>query len=269
MKPKIMPKKALILYWHGLGDVIMLTPMLRYFFRHGHVVHLMCRPEVDSSNLLGYCPYVEKLIHIPNPWQSPIGFERQKQTNITEFEQLSKNFYTDYLSIDMEYSLSISCLHEHIFQDCKIATNWKECGIPPDDNRLEIFIPPDIEARAMEFIASCYPDGYIYRHTQIEFHTTHNWDCTDWIKRHLPDLPVVDTGVGGNYYCADPDINFSFVLAREARHRILSSSVFVHACDAMGAIIDVINYGRPDRKVWPKNQKLVKKIRETGKWIKG
>ncbi len=252
-----MPKRAIILYWHGLGDVIMLTPMLRYFFQHGHPVHLMCRPEVSSSNLLGNCPYVEKLIHVDNPWQSGFGFEWQKQINITLFEQLSKN-----------YDLSFCFLHEHIIDGCKIATNWKECGIIPDDNRLEVFISPETEARAMDLIASRYPGGYIHRHTEIEFHETHNWDCTDWIKKHLPDLPVVDTGLCGDYYCADPDINFSFVLAREARHRVLSSSVFVHACEAMGVDMDVINYGRPDRKVWPKDQKLVKRIREAGSWIK-
>jgi hypothetical protein len=251
------PKKVIILYWHGLGDVIMLTPMLRYFSQHGHQICLMCRPEVGSSNLLGNCIYVDELVYVTNPWQSAIGFERQKQANITELERLSK-----------DYVLSISCLHEHAFQNCKIATNWKECGIKSDNNRLEVFIPSDTEARAMDLIASRYPDGYIHRHTQIEFHTTHNWDCTNWIKKHLPDLPVVDTGLGGNYYCVDPDINFSFVLAREAQHRVLSSSVFVHACEAMGATIDVINYGRPDHKVWPKNQGLVKKIREAGRWIK-
>lgn len=250
-------KKMIILYWHGLGDVIMLTPMLRYFSQHRYQIHLMCRPEVGSSNLLGNCPYVDKLIYVTNPWRSDIGFNAQKQANITEFEQLSE-----------EYNRAITCLHEHAFQNCKIATNWKECGVTPDDRQLEVFIPSETEERAMTLIASRYPDGYIYRHTQIEFHTTHNWDCTDWIKNHLPDLPVVDTGLGGNYYCADPDINFSFVLAREAQHRVLSSSVFVHACDAMGVEIDVINYGRPDRKVWPKNQRLVKRIREAGGWIR-
>jgi hypothetical protein len=252
-----MNQKTLILYWHGLGDVIMLTPMLRHYFQKGYPVHLMCRPEVGNTNLLGDCPYVEKLIHITNPWRSDVGFERQKQANIAEFERLSKR-----------YAISASCLHEHISQDCKITTNWKECGIEPDDNQLEVFIPQETEARAMALIASRYPNGYIHKHTQIEFHTTHNWDCGDWIKQHLPDLPIVDTGLGGDYYCVDPDINFAFVLAREAKYRVLSSSVFVHACDAMDVEIDVINYGRPDRKVWPKNQGLVKRVREAGRWIK-
>jgi len=186
-----------------------------------------------------------------------VGFDCQKKINVVKFKQLSKR-----------YNLSVCCLHESIIQGCKIATNWSECGLTVNNNQLEVFIPPDTEARAMELIAYRYPDGYIHRHTQIEFHTTHNWDCTDWIKKNLPDLPIIDTGLGGDYYCIDPDINFSFVLAREAKHRVLSSSVFVHACEAMGVKMDVINYGRPDRKVWPKNQSLVVKIREAERWIK-
>ena len=53
-----------------------------------------------------------------------------------------------------------------------------------------------------------------------------------------------------------------------ATHRVLSSSVFVHAADAMGCTIDIINYGRPDKKVWPLDQSRVLHIRENGKLIK-
>ena len=71
--------------------------------------------------------------------------------------------------------------------------------------------------------------------------------------------------MNGNGYRIHRDINFSFVLAREAKHRILSSSVFVHACDAMNSVMDIVNYGRPDRKVWPLEQDKVQCIREANK----
>ena len=35
-------------------------------------------------------------------------------------------------------------------------------------------------------------------------------------------------------------------MAREATHRVLSSSVFVHACDAMNVEMDVVYYGMPN-----------------------
>ena len=252
-------KKALILYWHGLGDVIMLTPVLRHLHETGFDVHLMCRPEVTGCSLLKDCSYVTVFINVSNPWQSPLGFDRQKKINIHTFDQLSQ-----------DYNWLAHCLHEQIVHGCKIETNWSECGLVPDNrnHQLEIFIPPETEKEAMKYIADNYPDGYIFRHTDVEFHSTHDWDSEEWIEDNLPDLPVVNTGFGGNYYCCVPDINFSFVMAREARHRVLSSSVFVHACDAMNVTIDVINYGKPDHKVWPKDGSKVLRIRENGRWIK-
>ena len=150
----------------------------------------------------------------------------------------------------------------------KITYNFKETNLPCNDLRLEVFIPPKIEKEAMKYIKNNYPNGYIFNHTTIEFHPAHTWNSINWIKNNLPDLPVIDTGKGGNYYMKFGDINFSFVLAREANYRVLSSSVFVHACEAMNVDMEIINYGRPDRKVWPHNQHLVKRIRENNKWIK-
>ena len=121
--------------------------------------------------------------------------------------------------------------------------------------------------QALTYIQQHYPKGYIFRHTDIEFHTKHNWNCVEWVRRNLPDLPIVNTGQYGNHFRIHDDINFTFVLAREATYRVLSSSVIVHACDAMNVMIDVINYGTPDRKVWIRNGRKVKRIREAGKWI--
>ena len=75
-------------------------------------------------------------------------------------------------------------------------------------------------------------------------------------------MPIAGTGYKDKMYVWHKDINASFVLAREANHRVLSSSVMVHACDAMDAMIDVIYYGRSDRKVWLLDLSKVKSIIE-------
>jgi len=250
-------KKALILYWHGLGDVIMLTPVLRYLHQQGYDVHLMCRPEVHRTSLLHHCQYIQSFIEVGNPWRAICGFDKQKKANRDLFHKFSQ-----------KYQWSAECLHEQIIGQCKIQTNIHECGLSQIDKKLEIFVSEEVEQNVLRYIEKYYPDGYIFKHTQVEFHPTHNWDSDEWIQDNLPDLPIVDTGLGGSHYRIHPDINYSFVLAREAQHRVLSSSVFVHACEAMGVTMDVINYGRPDRKVWPKNQALVARIREQGEWVR-
>lgn len=252
-----MAKTALILYWHGLGDIIILTPVMRYLYQQGYLIDLMCHELVMESHLLDCCPYIGKLIPIPNPWWSKLGFELQKQINIDLFTERAK-----------QYDWSAKCPHKPIVHDCKVRTNWHECGLQPADNQLEVFIGSHIEQQVIKYIAANYPNGYIFQHTKAPLHKIHNWDAREWMQYNLPDLPIIDTGYDGDHFCFDPNINFSFVLMRKATHRVLSSSVFVHACEAMRIKMDVINYGRPDHKIWPKDQELVGRIRELGRWIK-
>lgn len=250
-------KKALVLYWHGLGDVIILTPVLRELYKNGYIVDLMCRKSVETSHLLDDCTYTNNLFIVENPHRSSKGFMPQATENV----QMLKNLASDYDWHGLANHLN------QPFPD-KIKENFKETGVSHNDYELEVFIPKEIEGFTLNYIKENYPNGYIFNHTMIEFHTGHNWDSSEWIKENLPILPIIDTGVGGNHYMKWDDIRICFILAREAKYRVLSSSVFVHACDAMNVDIEVINYGKPDRKVWIHNQKLVKKIRESGKFLK-
>ena len=254
-------KKALILYWHGLGDVIMLTPHLRHLYQKGYKIDLMCRIQVVESHLLDSCPYIDKLIEVENPWElvsgklrSPAGFRKQANVNIAQFEKLRKN-----------YDWSGVSLHERPFlQSHKIDMTSHELGLEIEDKKLEVFIPKSAEQEAKKYI-----DGdFIFIHTMPKPHIYHAWDATQWIRENLPPLKTINTGWGADHFMAFDDINTAFAIMQRARYRVLSSSVFVHACEAMGCTIDVINYGRLDRKVWPLNQSKVLHIREESKWIK-
>ena len=249
-------KKALFLYWHGLGDVIILSPLLRQLHEKGYITDLICRESVRSTHLLDDCPYTGELIIVDNPWRSPLGFQQQAQQNVALLYKLAPR-----------YEWAQGAIHQGSFND-KIKHNFLEANLECNDPRLEVFIPEEIDASAMEYVQTHYPEGFIFNHTMIEFHKNHDWDSSDWIKTNLPQLPVIDTGYNGNYYRKWDDIRYTFALLKYATHRVISSSVFVHVCDALELPMDVVNYGTPDRKVWPYNQKLVKRIREGEKWIK-
>jgi len=246
-------KKVLILYWHGLGDIIQLTPHMRYLYNKGYMVDLMCRKEVKKSSLLNDCPYINELFEVKNPWQSSLGFERQFQKNIQLFNKLC-----------LKYTWAGKAVHRGAI-DNKIDFTSKELDLNIKNKSLEVFINKEIEKKALKYINKNYPNGYIFVHTYIEWHKYHNWNASIWIKENLPDLPIFNTHIKG---VIDENINFSFVIAREASYRVLSSSVFVHACDAMNVVIDVINYGRPAKIAWPLNQDIVLHIREKGQWLK-
>jgi len=253
----IADKKAIILYWHGLGDVIMLTPHLRYLYEHGYLTHLMCREEVITSHLLDECPYISDMEPVENPWQAE-NFSKQAEENVNRL-----------ISVCGRYDWVGEAAHlSHASYEHKMETTSRELGLDVDNYDTEVFIPEEVMAEVNEFVADRYPDGFIFKHTDIEFHQEHCWHSKGWIRDNLPDLPIVDTGLGGNFYRHWDDINYSFCLVKAAQHLVLSSSVFVHAADALGKTIDVINYGKKDRKVWPMDQGRVLGIRENGKWIK-
>lgn len=250
-------KKALILYWHGLGDIIMLTPHLRHLYNRGYKTDLMCRIQTMESHLLDNCPYIDNLIEVESPWdsvdgesRSPTEFKKQSNINIAQFEKLRRNY---------DWS-GISSHKRPFLQGHKIDITSKELGLEIEDRKLEVFISQTAKRCGSIFKED---DVYIFVHTKPPTHPYHNWDATEWIKENLPLYEIL--------YSSDlgfDDINIIFLIAERAKHRVLSSSVFVHACEAMGCIIDAINYGRPDRKVWPLDQSKIFHIRENGKWIK-
>jgi len=251
-------KKALIKYHHGLGDILQLTPHLRKLYHMGYVTDIMGMAQNNTSHLLDACPYTDSYIDIPNTWKSPLGFNKQLEVDMQLFNKIKP-----------EYDWAGYANHLNIGGINKIDFTSKELGLDITDKTLEVFIPKSVEKEVLEYIQKTYPNGYTFVHTLIEEHTYHDWNPTDWINVNLPKLPIVDTGYSGNYYRWKDDINATFVLLREATHKVLSSSVMVHACDAMGVPMDIVNYGRVDRKVWPFNHKqLLKSIRENGVMIK-
>ena len=121
--------KILIKYSHGLGDVIALTPQLRYFHQQGHTVDLLVRGEVVGSCLLNNCPYVRHINVIRNPWEAE-DYEKVEAGNVALLETIST------------YDRRINVDHKDIPEDIlKSKFNSIQCGITEDiDMKKEVFI---------------------------------------------------------------------------------------------------------------------------------
>ena len=257
-------KTALILMHHGLGDLIIATPHFRELHRQGYEVDLMCRIEAKTSHLFDSCPYVRNIIEIQNPWRSRYGFREAEGRN----NALWKVLRTKY---------DWSGRAPHKIKNCisgidKIDINTKELFLDIPDDHLEVFIPNEIQSFVDGYLEEIYPDNsdeFIYQHTYIEFHEEHTWDPEKFITKYFKkDLPIFDSGTGQEYYLWKNDIRYLFAVLNRAKHIVLGSSVMVHAADALGKTIDVINYGKGDHKVWPRDQSRVKSICEHGVWLK-
>jgi hypothetical protein len=123
-----------------------------------------------------------------------------------------------------------------------------------------------VERRAERYVKTNYPRGFVFRHTDIEAHPVHSWDSNAFIEERWPDLPVMNTGRGGNEERLDNDINLTFALMKRASGVVLSSSVMMHAADAMNIRVDAVNYGTGDLYNLPIKSSLVRNIRWLGQW---
>ncbi len=261
----------LIMYWHGLGDLLCLTPQLRHLKKHSFEVDLLVRPQVLSSHLLDHCPYVRNVIPLPFKGGGPAegGFSGRRKGEACKklFHMLAPQ-YTNFAKIT-NFPQSMRRLGGKIERNNKVLFSGKreevvrgkpEVGISeidaPKNLDLEVFISRNIERETKRYIAKKYPNGFIFKHTTPEFHPAHNWNSKTWIARNLgSNLPIFEAS-------SSPweDINAAFVMAREATHRVLSSSVFVHACDAMNTTMDVVYYGKPSPHSLPLDGTKIKEL---------
>ncbi len=243
------------MYWHGIGDLICLTPQLRELHRRGYVIDLICRQPAIQSQLFVSCPYIRQTIPVPyatgGPAEGGSSGAKKAEQCFEMFQKLSSNY---------DIAIEFSERPKHV-RGGKIARNSKICGLTNlTDLDIEVFISDEAEAMAKQYIDTYYPNGYIFCHTMIDWHQYNNWDATEWMSEHFGTLHIVNTGAGQTHEMLFDDINVSFVIAREATHRVLSSSVFVHACDAMNVVIDVVHYGRENRHGWPIDPSIIKII---------
>lgn len=246
--------------WHGIGDTICLTPQLRHLYEHNYEVDVLVRPYVIKSRLLEHCPYVNAVIPLPSD-RGPFS-KSAKRDGITE---MFKGIF-DELSVNYDYSVKSlpNFSRKFYFPGGKIHCDAKNFFGPdriplekPTNLDLEVFISEQAEAAALEYIENSYPSGYIFSHTNPRFHGGHKWNPEEWIKANIGgSLPSFKP----NTMSFSEDVNIAFVMAREAKHVILSSSVFVHACDALGVVMDAVYYGAPSLQHYPIDRSKIKNV---------
>lgn len=250
--------RVLLMCWHGLGDIICVTPHLRHLHENGFSVDVLVRPFVVRAKLLECCPYVREIIQLPTDRsafaQSSIK-AGTKDMFLDIFNELAINYDYAFKSIPTKrFRMPGGKIHD------ESESLFGKGGIPiakPANLDLEVFISESAEEEAQNYIRTKYPEGYVFLHTYPRSHLDHNWDASEWISANLDEeLPFFKP----NEMSFSEDINTMFVVAREATHRVLSSSVFVHACDAMRVTMDAVHYGSPSFHHYPIDSSIIKKV---------
>ena len=228
-------KDLLILYPHGLGDCILLTPAIKeYSKRTGHKVHVATLERFKSAEFFKNNPYVDRVFYTKDAWHdypnSQIGFQSLREEWIVQAKQLS----FDAFSMPM-----------HSEQINKIIINYRYLGMEPEGNeKTEVYTSNEDVELADKIISELVgnnPFGFVQTSTGVQKKDLPENFGRNFVKRQGVDH-VIEIGKE-----IDPfkyNINVQFEILRRAKTVCLPDSVFYHACHAMGKKVDFVYFAR-------------------------
>ena len=260
-----MTKKCLLLFRNGIGDLINLTPSLRELHHHGYHADILVRRHLDDSGVFSACPYATL---IPMDVGSiAAGGPRGKEASAVskaEFDKRKGDYdgsWTYRGQAPPERGSLVAMYYKQTVEAMSLTPTVKiRPGAvygPP-----EVWIPEECEQEAAAFVKKKFPEGFIFKRSFARSHGLHRFrGAEEWIARELPSLPVFDQDAYHAMHSFWSNINTLFAIAKRAQHVVLYSSVMVHACEAMGTTMDIVNYGTEATKHWPEDPNMIKVIR--------
>lgn len=240
--------KALVCNVHGLGDLIQCTPIFSKL-AEDYTVDLLCREGVVKSGLMADCPYIDSIYEVP--YSCDGDYKSKYEKVLEQFNDMASG-----------YDWSGHTPNDFFFcGESKVKCMARELKVVIDNYSPEVFINDECQLEADEYL-----DGkgkVLFLHNKVPRHSNHDWpDALNWAKDNLIFDYVHDTSE-----VTFENINTSFAVLKDSECCVLSSSVFVHAADAMKCYIDCVNYGSQDRKVFPIDCSKILRVREMGEFL--
>lgn len=229
-------KDLLILYPHGLGDCILLTPAIREYFKStGHKVHIATLERFKSAMFFDNNPYVEKIFYTKDAWHdfpnSQIGFH---------------SLYSKWRQFAKENKLGGIVMPMHSTPQKKIILNIKKLGIRNVQNySTEIYTTLSDKKTASQIIKEkigAAPFGFIQTKTGVSTKDLPKGFGKQWLKANKNIDQFIEVGVDFDPF--EYNINVQFEIMRKASAVCLPDSVFYHACHAMQKPVDFVYFGR-------------------------
>lgn len=182
--------KTLIVSWHGLGDNVILTPVLRMYKElTGEEIYLAHLRRLPVQDVLDGCPYLSGFVTISDVWNDFPSVEVGRKAVMQEAQQYAKHFEFEKI-LELTLSPSMGITH-------KIHRACHELGIPyPTDYRTEIFpnITEETKAHADRFLSECN-EPYIFAH--IKTGNSPKDLKADWVYQmlgHVDARSVIEYG---------------------------------------------------------------------------
>jgi hypothetical protein len=225
----------LIIYPHGLGDCLMLTPALRqYYITYGNKLSVAILERFESSKIFANNPYIDRCFPILkdawNDFSSPqVGFiEVQRQGELIAKEN---NLIPIFLNQPPPTH--------------KIFKNAELLGLQLNSTQIDVFISENDKKVAEELIQKFVENneyGFIQTHTGVPSKDLPNSFGEKWLRKHngLNHFIEIDKNFKYNEY----NINIQFEILRRASAVCVPDSVFYHACSGLNKNINFAFFGR-------------------------
>ena len=229
-------KNLLILYPHGLGDCILLTPALREFYNTtGNKASIAMLERFKTAELYEHNPYVKKVYFTKDAWSdypdSNVGF---------------RTLYHEWKTFAKENSFTGFVMPMHSAPMSKIEINLRTLGLHHIKNySAEIYTSAEDRELAKSIITKIVGDepfGFVQTHTGVERKNLIEGYGQKWLLNNKGLKSCIE--VGKHFSYLDYNINVQFEIMRHAAAVCLPDSVFYHACHAINKTIDLVYFGR-------------------------
>ena len=216
----------LIIYPHGLGDIILLTPALRALA--GEKPHVAILSRFRGTGILDFCSHIGG-VHcvLQDPWNDHGGKVRCRKQG----EKLA-----NHLGLDPVWIWHRPGLH-------KIKENMFFLGVANGDYRTEVYLDPSDQILPDDGVQY----GFLHCNTGMPGLSTaaakKDFDSTagrQWLLAHGCDR-VIQVGIE---LSTRQPMSVQFRAMWGAAKVCLADSVFYHACHAMGKTVDFAYFGR-------------------------
>ena len=246
-----MPR--LIIYPHGLGDIILLTPALRAL--QGQGLHVAVLKRFAGTEILDACPYIDAVHYaLPDPWNDGCGRNGTKAAGDKLAQQLNLK--------------SVWIWHRPGHH--KIHENFRSLGISGNtDYQTTFWLAAWHQDQATAWLNGRHNYGFLHCATGMPGLSTAAVKKDfpselgrEWLLQHGCG-DVIEVGVDYDKKALPMPVQFEIM--QRAVKVCLADSVFYHACHAMGKSVDFCYFGRGEG-VWKRVRPLCGVSQETVSW---
>ena len=222
--------KTLIIYPHGIGDIILATPALRALKEK---VGFMMLDRLLSSEILSNCPYIEKVYGCPDPHND---YQGNIMHGLQDVQQLA-------VKLAQEEGFERVAYMEHTVHKNKISLNLDMLGIPhsnesEDFYKTEVFLSEEDRAFAKEFVGD---RRFTFIHGSSPSLPPKDFP-TDFLEEIRKGGNVIEVGV--DFQPTEFNINKQFAIMELADKIYVIDSAFYHAAHALGKKVDLAYFNR-------------------------